>query len=62
MSDSEYTKGFIAGKNNARAQILEYIGLHADIELNLSMETIAEQIIQWDNEDIAANLKESRSE
>lgn len=58
MSDSEYTKGFRAGQNRARVQILEYIGLHTDMEYGLSMETIAEQIIEWDNEDIAANLKE----
>ncbi len=55
---TEYTQGFRAGKNYARAEILEYIGLHSGMEYGLSMETIAEQIIAWDNADIAAFLKE----
>ena len=55
--NTDYTRGFRAGLNKARADILEYIGIHAEQNVTITSEDIAEEIIHMDNQDIAYNLK-----
>jgi hypothetical protein len=44
MSDSEYTKGFTAGRDYAPKQILDYIQHHLEEEVDITSEDIATEI------------------
>lgn len=44
--DSNYTKGFEAGKAHAYAWVIELIFHHLDAEVNLTMEEILKEV-EW---------------
>jgi hypothetical protein len=44
MANSEYTAGFIAGREYARKQILDYIQHHLEHEVDITSEDIASEI------------------
>lgn len=44
MSETEYTKGFAAGRDHARKQILDYIQQHLEEEVDITSEDIATEI------------------
>jgi hypothetical protein len=52
MSDSEYTKGFEAGKNFARNQILDFVQIHLEQEVPITSEDIATEIEYMQRQDI----------
>ena len=52
MSDTEYTKGFEAGKNFARNQILHFIQVHLEDEVLITSEDIATEIEYIQRHDI----------
>jgi hypothetical protein len=52
MAESEYTKGFEAGKDYARGQILYYIHQHLEEEVNITSEDIATEIEYLQRQDI----------
>jgi len=61
-NSTEYTKGYRAGQNKARADILEFIGIHAEQNVLITSEDIAGEIILMDNQDIANYLKATNDE
>lgn len=44
MSDSEYTKGFVSGREHASKQILDYIETHLEANVPITSEDIATEI------------------
>ena len=62
VGNTDYTNGYRAGLNKARADVLEYIGIHAEQNVSITAEDIAEQVIAWDNQDIAHYLKLTNDE
>lgn len=44
MADSEYSAGFVAGREYARKQILDYIEHHLEHEAPITSEDIANEI------------------
>ena len=44
MADSEYSRGYEAGKDYARNQILDYIAHHFEQEVDITSEDIANEI------------------
>jgi hypothetical protein len=44
MTDSEYTKGYYAGRDYARKQILDYIQHHLEEQVDITSEDIATEI------------------
>ena len=52
MTDSEYTKGFEAGKNFARNQILDFVQIHLEQEVPITSEDIATEIEYMQRQDI----------
>jgi hypothetical protein len=52
VSDTEYTKGFEAGKNFARNQILDFIQVHLEDEVLITSEDIATEIEYIQRRDI----------
>jgi hypothetical protein len=54
MADTEYTKGFEAGKDYAREQILEYIQHHLEEQVDITSEDIASEIEYLQRQDIRA--------
>jgi hypothetical protein len=52
VSDSEYTKGFEAGKNFARNQILDFVQIHLEQEVPITSEDIATEIEYMQRQDI----------
>jgi hypothetical protein len=44
MADSEYYAGFIAGREYARKQILDYIQHHLEEQVDITSEDIASEI------------------
>lgn len=62
VGSTEYTKGYRAGLNKARADILEFIGHHAEQNVLITSEDIANEIILMDNKDIANHLMETDDE
>ncbi len=44
MADSEYSAGFIAGREYARKQILDYIQHHLEEQVDITSEDIASEI------------------
>jgi hypothetical protein len=52
MTDMEYEKGFDAGKNFARNQILDFIQTHLEDEVLITSEDIATEIEYMQRQDI----------
>ena len=52
MSDIEYNKGFEAGKNFARNQVLDFIEIHLEQEVPITSEDIATEIEYMQRQDI----------
>ena len=52
MTDTEYTKGFEAGKNFARNQILDFVQIHLEQEVPITSEDIATEIEYMQRQDI----------
>jgi hypothetical protein len=52
MSDSEYNRGYEAGKNFARNQILDFIEIHLEQEAPITSEDIATEIEYMQRQDI----------
>jgi hypothetical protein len=52
VTDSEYTKGFEAGKNFARNQILDFVQIHLEQEVPITSEDIATEIEYMQRQDI----------
>jgi hypothetical protein len=52
MTDIEYEKGFDAGKNFARNQILDFIQTHLEDEVLITSEDIATEIEYMQRQDI----------
>ena len=50
--NSEYTKGFEAGKNFARNQVLDFIETHLEEEIPITSEDIATEIEYMQRQDI----------
>ena len=44
MTDSEYTRGYYAGRDYARKQILDYIETHLEANVPITSEDIATEI------------------
>ncbi len=44
MSDTEYTKGYKAGRDYARKQILDYIQHHLEVQVEITSEDIASEV------------------
>jgi hypothetical protein len=44
VSDTEYTKGYYAGRDYARKQILDYIEHHLEAQVDITSEDIASEI------------------
>ena len=44
MTDSEYTKGFTAGRDYARKQVLDFIEHHLEAQVDITSEDIASEI------------------
>ena len=44
MTDSEYTKGFTAGRDYARKQVLDFIEHHLEVQVDITSEDIASEI------------------
>ena len=44
MSNTEYTKGFTAGRDYARKQILDFIEHHLEAQVDITSEDIASEI------------------
>jgi len=55
MADTQYTKGFVEGKDYARKQILDYIGQHLEEEVDITSEDIASEIEYLQRQDIREN-------
>ena len=52
MADSEYSAGFIAGREYARKQILDYIQHHLEEEVDITAEDIASEIEYYQRQEI----------
>jgi hypothetical protein len=52
VSDIEYNKGFEAGKNFARNQVLDFIEIHLEQEVPITSEDIATEIEYMQRQDI----------
>jgi len=44
MSNTEYTKGFEAGRDYARKQVLDFIEHHLEVQVDITSEDIASEI------------------
>ena len=44
MSNTEYTKGFEAGRDYARKQVLDFIEHHLEAQVDITSEDIASEI------------------
>lgn len=54
MADTDYTKGFEAGKDYAREQVLEYIQHHLENQVDITSEDIASEIEYLQRQDLRA--------
>lgn len=54
MSETDYTRGFEAGKDYAREQILEYIQHHLEHQVDITSEDIASEVEYLQRQDIRA--------
>jgi hypothetical protein len=52
MFESEYARGYAAGKEHARDQILDYIQHHLEEEVDITSEDIASEIEYLQRQDI----------
>ena len=52
MSETEYTKGYCAGRDYARKQILDYIQHHFEEQVDITSEDIASEIEYYQRQDI----------
>ena len=52
MPESEYTRGYEAGKDYARNQILDYIQHHFEDQVGITSEDIASEIEYYQRKDI----------
>jgi hypothetical protein len=52
MAESEYARGYAAGKEYARDQILDYIQHHLEEEVDITSEDIASEIEYLQRQDI----------
>jgi hypothetical protein len=52
MADTDYSKGYAAGKDYARNQILEYIQQHFLEQVDITSEDIASEIEYLQRQDI----------
>ncbi len=49
---TKYTKGFMAGVQYSRNQILEFLNAHHDLGDILTLEEVITEVIKWDITDI----------
>jgi len=50
--NSQYTKGFQAGIDYARKQLLEFLNAHHDLGDILTFEEIIEEVTKWETTDL----------
>lgn len=55
MADTEYTAGWVAGREHARKQILDYIEHHLEEGVDITSEDIASEIEYLQRQDIREN-------
>ncbi len=52
MANTEYTSGFVAGREHARKQILDYIQHHLEEQVDITSEDIASEIEYLQRQDL----------